>query len=155
VIVYRLTSARFPKCDGEGARLYGGRWNSQGRAVVYTAGTQSLAALEILAHASALGDDYVVVGIEIPGALAIEEIELRSLPDWHIATTRSIGDAWFARRASAVLRVPSKVIAAEFNYILNPTHDDFGQLTIYDPEPFRFDQRLLERFMGLPYRVVD
>jgi len=44
VIVHRLTSARFPKCDGEGSRLYGGRWNSKGRAVVYTAGSQSLAA---------------------------------------------------------------------------------------------------------------
>jgi hypothetical protein len=35
VTVYRLTSARFPRCGGEGARLYGGRWNSRGRAVVY------------------------------------------------------------------------------------------------------------------------
>jgi RES domain-containing protein len=124
MIVYRLASVRFPECDGEGATLYGGRWNSPGRAVV-------------------LGDDDIVVGLEIPGALAIEEIELRSLPDWHIATTRSIGDAWFARRASAVLRVPSKVIAVEYNYILNPTHDDFARLTVHHPEPFRFDQGLL------------
>jgi hypothetical protein len=56
VIVYRLTSARFPQ----------GRWNSKGRA----AATQSLAALEILAHAAALGEDYVAIAIEIPTDLA-------------------------------------------------------------------------------------
>ena len=71
--VYRRTSARFPLCDGEGAKLYGGRWNSRGRAVVYAAATQSLAALEILAHTAALGEDYVVIAIDIPANLAIEE----------------------------------------------------------------------------------
>ena len=35
---------------GEGARLYGGRWNSAGASIVYTAGSQSLAALEIVVH---------------------------------------------------------------------------------------------------------
>jgi RES domain-containing protein len=84
MIVYRLTSARFPRCDGEGARLYGGRGNSKGRAVVYTAATQSLAALEILAHASALGDDYVVIPIEIPDQITIPEVPSRQLMDWEL-----------------------------------------------------------------------
>jgi len=69
VTVYRLTSARFPRCDGEGARLYGGRWNSRGRAVLYAAATQSLA-VEILAHTAALSEDYVVIAIEVPADLA-------------------------------------------------------------------------------------
>ena len=36
--------------SGEGARRYGGRWNSKGHAVVYTSGSISLAILEILVH---------------------------------------------------------------------------------------------------------
>ena len=43
--VWRITSARFAATafSGEGARLYGGRWNPKGWEVVYTAQSQSLA----------------------------------------------------------------------------------------------------------------
>ena len=148
MIVHRLTSRRYPLCDGEGARLYGGRWNSPGRPVVYTASTQSLAALEILAHSAALADDYIVVSISIPDALSMAEIPHAEPPDWETDTTRSIGDGWLVEGTSAILRVPSKVIPAESNYILNPAHEDFQRLIISGAEPFRFDRRLLERFLG-------
>ena len=36
--------------DGEGARLYGGRWNSVGVAMVYASQHKSLAALEVRVH---------------------------------------------------------------------------------------------------------
>ena len=36
--------------NGEGARIYGGRWNRPGTPVVYAAHTRALAALESLAH---------------------------------------------------------------------------------------------------------
>ncbi|MDQ6708702.1 MAG: RES domain-containing protein [Acidobacteriota bacterium] len=125
------------------------RWNSIGRRVVYRAGSQSLAAHEILAHAGALGENYIVIAITIPEGVYVEEIELQWLPEWEIGTTRSIGDEWLTRGRSAVLKVPSKVIAVEYNYVINPEHEDFARLTMSDPEPFRFDQRLLERFIGL------
>ena len=35
---------------GEGARVYGGRWNSRGTAVIYVSEHESLAALELLVH---------------------------------------------------------------------------------------------------------
>ena len=149
MIVYRLTSARFPRCDGEGARLYGGRGNSKGRAVVYTAATQSLAALEILAHASALGDDYVVIPIEIPDQITIAEVPSRQLMDWELITTRAMGYQWVEKGSTAVLKVPSKVIPAEANYVLNPAHPDFLRFSIGSPQPFRFEERLLERLVGI------
>ncbi|WP_157832651.1 RES domain-containing protein, partial [Candidatus Regiella insecticola] len=33
--------------NGEGARLYGGRWNNRGRLCVYLASSESLAILEV------------------------------------------------------------------------------------------------------------
>jgi RES domain-containing protein len=149
VTVYRLTSARFPRCDGEGARLYGGRWNSRGRAVVYAAATQSLAALEILAHTAALSEDYVVIAIDLPTDLAIEEVRGGDLPRWELADTREKGDRWLELGRTAVLWVPSKVVPAEANYVINPAHPDFSRLRIAPPEPFRFDERLLERWVGI------
>ena len=147
--VYRLTSARFPRCDGEGARLYGRRWNSKGRAVIYTAATQSLAALEILAHAAALGDDYIVIAIEVPDDIESSELHHSQLTDWELTTTRQFGDQWVENTSTAVLKVPSKVIPAEANYILNPAHPDFPRCRIGNPKLFYFEERLLERFMGV------
>jgi RES domain-containing protein len=50
---------------------------------------------------------------------------------------------------TAVLQVPSRVIPVEPNYVLNPVHPDFQRLRIAPPEPFRFDERLLERWVGI------
>ncbi|MDX6710688.1 MAG: hypothetical protein QOH96_1704, partial [Blastocatellia bacterium] len=47
IVKTRLAAQAF---DGEGARLYGGRWNSVGVRMVYTAGSLSLAVLEIFVH---------------------------------------------------------------------------------------------------------
>jgi len=41
-----------------------------------------------------------------------------------------------------VLRVPS-VIVFEANFVLNPEHPDFSRIHFFDPQPFRFDARLL------------
>ena len=48
--VWRITTQRFAASafSGEGARLYGGRWNPKGWEVVYTAESQSLALLELM-----------------------------------------------------------------------------------------------------------
>jgi len=127
VIVFRLGSSRHPANDGIGASLYGGRWNHKGTAVIYTAESRSLCALEILANADELADDYVATPIEMPDELDI---------------TRDIGTNWQKALATAVLSVPSAVIPRERNYILNPAHPDFNRIRFSSPEPFYFDDRL-------------
>ena len=59
--VWRLVTARFAKSafSGEGARLYGGRWNRKGVLLVYAAGNQSLAMLEMLVQDEPLRARYV------------------------------------------------------------------------------------------------
>jgi RES domain-containing protein len=42
------------------------------------------------------------------------------------------------------LSVPS-VILGERNYVLNPAHSDFARIEFAEPEPFRFDLRLISR----------
>jgi len=67
VWVWHLTKAIRPAFEGDGARLYGGRWNHPGAAVVYAAETVSLAVLEFFVHLDARDSpDLVVVGAEVP-----------------------------------------------------------------------------------------
>jgi RES domain-containing protein len=111
---------------------------------------RSLAVLEILVHLSpSLPDKYVLGAADIPSEIAIEMVEVDTLPhNWatlnpreQLATKR-IGDEWVERQRSAVLTVPS-VIVGELNYVLNPAHSDFGRILFAEPIPFRFDIRLI------------
>ena len=134
--------------SGEGARLYGGRWNSPGTAMVYTAQSQSLAALEMLVHldnGDVLGE-YIFLDVLIEESL-IAALDPSILPkNWRStpppAKLRLLADAWVQSASSAVLRVPSSLVLAEYNYLLNPKHADFVKLQIGKAVPFRYDARL-------------
>lgn len=147
MIVYRLGSGRYPANDGLGASLYGGRWNHKGTPVIYTAASRALCALEILANADELADDYIVTPIEVPDDLRATTLSIETLPsnwdaDQPIHDTAEIGTNWANSLASAVLTVPSAVIPREHNYILNPRHPEFSKIRFFSPEPFHFDDRL-------------
>lgn len=146
--LWRLTKARYAATafDGEGARLYGGRWNSPGRAVVYLAGSLALAALEILVHVKSQREleGYVRIRVEAPEHLVGE---VSTLPvNWRQGRapdeTRAIGDAWLEAGETPLLRLPSVIIPEEHNYMLNPRHPGFGEVLIGEAEPFSFDPRL-------------
>jgi RES domain-containing protein len=133
---------------GEGARRFGGRWNSKGTAVVYVAESLALAALEMLVHLQArqVLAAYLVAPVRFDDSL-VQELGRRQLPaNWRSdpAPTRlkALGDRWVADKRSAVLRVPSAIIETESNYLLNPGHSDFARVRIGTAEPFRFDARL-------------
>lgn len=151
-VVWRLVTARFADTafSGEGARLYGGRWNRKGRPMVYTAGSQSLAVLEMLVQDEPLRARYVMIPATLPKGLKIERIEVPDLPaDWRDPALREalrdLGGEWLDRRSGAVLAVPSAVIPAETNYLLNPLHQGFGGVEIGPPQVFATDPRLLRR----------
>ncbi len=134
--------------SGEGARLHQGRWNHRGTPMVYTSGTLSLAALEILANVrlSVLLADFVSIPVTFDASLCVRLGVEELPPGWNApappSTTRDIGTAWVRDRSSVVLAVPSAVVPVEVNYLLNPEHPDFGQIAIGSPEPFQFDPRL-------------
>jgi RES domain-containing protein len=151
LVVWRLTTARFANSafSGEGARLYGGRWNKKGVPLVYTAATQSLAMLELLVQDEPLRARYVVIETRIPKAVPIDRIKVQELPsDWREIGARqklqAIGTEWARKRSAAVLAVPSAVIPAETNYLLNPLHPDFRRIRVGKPEKFETDLRLIK-----------
>ncbi len=134
--------------SGEGARRLGGRWSSHGNRVVYTAGSASLATLEVLVHLdhAALILSYVLFEAVFDEEL-VTELEVDSLPPtWRDYPAppelQQIGDDWIAGGSSAVLRVPSVVIPIERCYVLNPAHPGFSAIQRSGPVPFEFDKRL-------------
>jgi len=147
---WRITKRKHVKTafSGSGARKYGGRWNSPGTAVVYTAQTQSLAVLEMLVHLDGpeLLQRYALIGVEIEESL-VREVGTADLPrNWRADPApvglRKIGDAWIASGVSPVLRVPSTLVPAESNFLLNPAHPEFEKLIVGDPIAVDLDQRL-------------
>ncbi|MEX2081250.1 MAG: RES family NAD+ phosphorylase, partial [Dehalococcoidia bacterium] len=128
---WRLTKRRYAHdaLSGEGARLYGGRWNPRGVALVYTSGSQSLAILELLVHLDLeqVPPDMVAIPIDIPDSLAMDTLEPESLPgDWRRypapAALARLGADWAESGHAAVLRVPSALVPEEWNYLLSPSH---------------------------------
>jgi RES domain-containing protein len=151
LIVWRLVTARFAKSafSGEGARLYGGRWNRKGIPLVYTSESQSLALLEMLVQDDPLRARYVMIDAHIPKGVVIDRIRIEDLAaDWRDVAAReklqAIGTKWAAKRSAAVLAVPSSVVPAETNYLLNPMHPDFRRIKTGRPQKVATDPRLLK-----------
>ncbi len=136
--------------SGEGAAKNGGRWNSRGVPVIYASGAKSLAALETLVHLNPpMPFKYVAIGITFDDAI-VEIVPAKALPsDWRVEppspSSKRIGDAWVIQARSAVLAVPSVLISGELNYLLNPAHPGFNQISIGKPERFTFDARVTAR----------
>lgn len=148
---WRIVSARSAKSafDGEGARLYGGRWNFPGKPAIYVAGSRALAALETLVHMSpgiAARQKFIRFEVRIPKSLVNQLDKAPSTyPPFVGAETQATGTGWLDTANGLALRVPSAVIPEEHNYLLNPAHPQFNEIKIGKPEPFAFDSRLIEK----------
>lgn len=136
--------------DGEGARLYGGRWNSAGRAAVYLAASRALAALEVLVHLHELAatQKYVLFEVNLPPQYVLRPkldnvIPYLTSPIVH-PETQLFGDNWLEAARQPALQVCSAIIPEEAVYLLNPLQADFRHLGIGPARPFSFDPRLIE-----------
>ena len=136
---WRLCRAPFADLSGEGARLFGGRWNSPGRPLVYVASNAALALLEIRVHLDLapdlLPDDYVLTTIDLAG-LPIETVDPAP------ADPLSFGDDWLAQTRTPVLQVPSAIVAEDRNFLLNPAHPLAASARVVATRPFAIDRRL-------------
>jgi len=151
--VWRVTKRRHASAaySGEGARLAGGRWNHPGIPVAYASESQALAGLEYLVNSAPtlLPPGLVIVRADIPDDVAIDIFDRSRLPrNWRDydpspEELQDIGDAWLLAMNAAVLKVPSAVVPAEHNFLVNPAHPDLKKIRIGSPETFIFDARLL------------
>jgi RES domain-containing protein len=150
MILYRIAKCTYARdLAGTGARLYGGRWNSEGKPAIYLASSRSLAVLEVLVHLPPLmiPDDYCLVEIDVPDN-SISQIAIEDLPkNWKDisppAALKEMGDAFLKKQACLLLKMPSSIVPMEYNYLLNPLHPGIKKVKIVKSGPFDFDSRLL------------
>ena len=138
--IYRMHRAARSAGDYTGAMLAGGRWNSIGTPMLYTAEHLSLACLEVLVHLDKgqLPRDYVWSKTEVP-----RRPELLNITSLHeIGACQMAGSAWIHAGDQVAIRVPSAIIPEEFNVLLNPKHVGYDALVWSEPRAFRFDPRL-------------
>lgn len=150
--VYRLIRENYAAdLSGKGASKYGARWNSVGTELIYAAANRSLAMAEVAVHLTlaTLPTDFLMVTIEIPDHLNISLLNSNTLPvNWNqfppLTVTQRLGDAFVEENQHLALRVPSSVTKGDFNYLINPAHVDFKQISIVSQEPFPFDRRIFK-----------
>jgi RES domain-containing protein len=149
MIVYRLSQTLYANdLTGEGARLFGARWNHKGTACLYTADSRALAVLEYTVNVNihAIPRALSMVAIEIPDA-GHQELTIAELPgNWQDApapgATKDFGTALLTTAANPIIRIPSTVIPEEFNYLLNPLHPDSRIARIVGVWDFVYDVRI-------------
>ena len=153
--LYRITQESYSNdLSGDGSRIFGGRWNSEGRYALYTSANRSLALLETLAHIPAKlfrNKKYILVTVFLPDKAPLKFIEEKDLPNnWDALdiqhVTQKIGDNFLEEQKGLLLRVPSVLMPEEFNYIINPLHPAMKQVKVIYQREIRFNDRLIKTF---------
>lgn len=151
MVVFRISNCRFiDDLSGTGAAMYGGRWNSIGIHMVYTAGSGSLAMLESLVHfGGRIVGDYCQLALELQEDNIIELKEDTLPGNWRESPApdalKVFGNQFILNGKSAVLKVPSVLVPNESNYLLNPEHPEFKKIRMLVKSKIKFDDRLLKK----------
>lgn len=147
---YRIAHKKYAGfLSGEGARLFGGRWNTKGNSLIYTAQTSSLAILEMLVQRSVqlVGVQYYLMTIEIPEKHIVKPILIKDLPlAWNDyppnTSSKEIGDRFIRQNKNLMLSIPSVVNPLECNYLINDHHPSFREVRLVGSKQILFDPRL-------------
>lgn len=134
--------------SGDGSYKFGGRWNSKGSRVAYTAESLALAMLEIVVNfdAGQVQSKYSFASVRFSEKLVLPVEEFVELPNnWRDSPAplqiQEIGDAWIRSESSLVLRVPTTLLPIGYNYLINLEHKDVSKLKIGDTELISVDER--------------
>lgn len=151
--LYRLCKAAYSHdLSGKGAAEFGGRWNSKGVAVLYTASSPALCVAEMVVHLplGIVPSGFVMISFELEEPFLGQVLSPAELPeDWnsypHPETTQRIGDQFVREQQFLALTVPSAIVPNDTLTLLNPAHHGFNRFKQTHREDFRFDKRLFNR----------
>lgn len=150
MIAYRLVHEQFAfDLSGEGAKRFGGRWNSKGIPALYCAEYRSLAALELAVHTAlqTLQQPFQLLSISIPSRIKVLPVAKNLPAGWSAISvtplTQQFGDALLQVNQYVGFYVPSAVMFEERNLVLNPLHPDFRHIKIRSARAFHPDPRLI------------
>lgn len=141
--------SNYADLDGIGGTFSRGRWHSQKHRIVYLAESPAAALLERLVHLEIdpadLPRSYQMLTVDVPDDIAVARIDVQRLPaHWRDdeAITQLEGDRWLAGNGTALLGVPSAIVADTVNWLLNPGHPDAARIQVSRVVRAPFDQRL-------------
>lgn len=149
--LYRISQEKYAgDLSGNGSRLFGGRWNSEGMFALYASSSRSLALLETLAHTPSKmlhSKVYFLISLFVPDKADSEQIKLSNLlPEWQTKDTpfytRGLGDAFLNSDRKLLLEVPSIIVPEEINYVLNPLHKEMSKVKVVHKRRIVFDSRI-------------
>ncbi len=146
--VFRLCAKKHADLSGVGGLYGSARWHYQGQPIIYTASCRSLSALERFVHEQQLNiPQLAMITIWLPDGIKTTHYSESELPDgWDSVpdsdSSRNIGDRWLKDKVSAVMKVPSAIITNEYNYLINPLHDDAKKIKVIDVQSYFYDVRL-------------
>ena len=150
--VYRLVREKYAlPLSGKGAAIKGGRWNSIGFELIYTAENRSLAMAEVAVHLSlgTLPEDYMMLTIFIPDKLPYSKLFEKDLEEgWkdfpHAVFTQKLGDQFILEGSHCLLHTPSAITKGDFNILINPNHKEFEKVSVVKMEAFPLDRRIFK-----------
>lgn len=148
--IWRICRERYAAeaFSGEGARRFGGRWNSRGVPMVYASASLALAAIELFVHIEPgqIPNDLVSIASELPSGEPRLRWEASALPaNWwsdELGPMREMGDNWIRGQQSLAVLVPSVPIQLEWNVLVNPLHPRIREIKHESTQPFTFDARM-------------
>jgi RES domain-containing protein len=148
VTLWRISGHQ--RLDGAGGLFAPGRWHTQGSRIVYCAPNPATALVEVLVHieidAGDLPDPLQYLEIAAADTISTETVDIAVLGrHWrknHTATRRA-GDQWLHAGRTAVLRVPSAIVPATWNVLVNPRHPESTHIRVAGIHDHGIDPRLL------------
>jgi len=151
--IYRIAKKQYLEdLSGEGARLYGGRWNKKGYPMVYFSESLSLAVLEILVHIDFkfLTNDFGYLEAEIPDHLiSPKQKEIRLEENWRDNPpsnySMQFGTDWLKANKSLAMQVPSAILPMTNNILVNPKNALTQELKIIKTGVLDVDSRVFQK----------